>query len=602
MLHTGTVLGTHAGLNDIATQIADGAKFDEINWDQTMDTGGHSFMLGGALGAWGVGTNYIKNSPAFQKMVDGSVKGRLIEKGLMSASFGGEVSVFTYGEALLDGDRRWHDVTGQEFLNASAVILNLKAMHSRQRLPKGRGMFNATETEAIRKHTKDLSRDPMESITNQGGTLEKIFADKNTPYSLKAKIANAAGVEVPMPVVDNVRRTNLPGGGVKVETFAGKTKVQVETFASPSDAHRFFNDVETGIAEMGKAGETARLKPEHQTELDRRLQKAGVEGGIANQKMVEAVQQLPSMRTAEQRKLSNTFFETYETFKAEKTEPVEGQPAEDIFTEAPKVEPEPTIELESIKEGIKELTPEQIEVEFEPADRVRDKIEHPRFGIDKLLADLQAIKESKDYTDASITSKTLSNYFPEIAVDTRKIENLRDLNKVEKTLQSAKDKFEAELARRKVSGEKEIGTGNFVLGRKGYETKEELFKDLDRFPSLEKTLPEVFDFDTMKAIQEYEALRKGVEATKPKPTGELTAEKLKATAEKIRKLKGTIGPKPGELGISVIPPQVIDTALEIAARTFETTGDAVAAVGKAIDSIKSRIYKNCFYYYKNFFA
>jgi hypothetical protein len=275
MMQSGTVLGVHTGMNDIATKLATGTDLRDIQWDDVLSSSSKSFGLGVGVGAFGVGANYIKNTKGFQKLMDGSVRARLIEQGYGAASFGGEVGVFTVGEILMDEHHSLKDITMKQLINTSAVIAALKVSHVKPNVPKG--MFRGAEVEAIRKHTKDYNfKDPIESILNTPGAIEKIMSDKGVPYSVKYKLADLADLDPTMLRVSDVKLVE-DSSGVRVETRdANGILVQVEKFATKADAMRFHKDIKSNLDEMSAVEEAAILTCENQMELARRLEKSGV--------------------------------------------------------------------------------------------------------------------------------------------------------------------------------------------------------------------------------------------------------------------------------------------------------------------------------------
>ncbi len=582
MVQSGSVLGSYSGLNDVATQLSDGASLGEVNWNQVLETGGTSGILGMGLGAFGIGSNYIRNQPYFTRMADGAAAKRLVQRGVQKAapglSLGGEVTTFTLGQSMLDSGRRWHETKPSDWLDNLAIVGGLKMMHSGQKLPVSRGKFSMSEQDAIRKYTKDLStRDPLRSLVEQG-KIEDILNDPKTPYSLKWKISQMAGIDAQMPLVSDVTMEGNANGAIVRTYDRNKNLLQTERFNSEAEAYPFFKDMETGQWEMARLQETSSLTAKNQMELDRRVEKAGIEGGISNEMLVYSLSILPSERSPEAKKMANSFYEVYDAFKAEKLEVKEGEKPEKLFKE--ELAPEPTIDVkevaEAAKEAVRPYTQSEIDKKFEPSDRLQINITHERFGIDKMLSDLQEIKKTKNYKEGSIRSKTIQNYFPEMTGETLPIKSAAEAANVEKILKAAKKSTEKEIARREEAGESEVGQGNFVMGRKGFETKAELFKELDKFESLENTLPEIIDFDTMLAVKEYETSRYG--------RGKEIAQDIKAAAEKVR--KGKIDPNQA---MATVPgfPQAWNLTVEMVAKAMEGGATAGEAISRAIKGVRN---------------
>jgi len=584
VVQPGVVLSNYAGIGDLSTQFGEGAKLDEINWEQNIKASTHSGFLGLGVGVFGLGASYAKNNRwLMMKMMDGSVSKRLVDRSFGVGTGVGEVGIFTIGDAMLDSERRWHDVSKQDVINMSAIVLNMRAMHSRAKPPSGRGDFSAAELEVMRSHVKDFDyRDPLGSMLKNEKDMEAFLKDKKVPFSAKAKIYEKAKFEYEMPIVDRVSMEEGPEG-TTVSTYAKDgTLLQVEIFSTGTEAMGFVRDIETGISESGKLREMANLTRSNQTELDAALIKAGIEGGVTNEQLSVSSQLLPSQRTPEQKKLAEKLFDAYEQFKAEKRE----DPTTRLFRVKEEVEPASIEELtpDIIKAAREQATPyttEEIELGFETIPRLQAKLDHPENGINKMLSDLAAIGES-----GSIRSKTMRNYFPEVKGEVLNITSKEELDAVTEKLQSAKNKVEAEINRRIKAEEPAIEEGRYVLGRKGFDSKKDLFLELDKFESLEGTLPEVHDFETATAIREYEVLKGG--------TGQSIAGGMKATAEKLRGAKGKLKPEPGSLQIR--PPymsEAFDFGVEMIARTIEAGAGFTEGVGRAIDGIKAqKFYKD----------
>ncbi|MFO8017728.1 MAG: hypothetical protein R6U96_03780, partial [Promethearchaeia archaeon] len=83
-----------------------------------------------------------------------------------------------------------------------------------------------------------------------------------------------------------------------------------------------------------KIQEAARMTRENQVELDRRLEKLGVEGGVTNPDLTVSLELLPSQRTGAQKGLASKYFDAYETFRAELAE----KPGTTIYREKPTIE------------------------------------------------------------------------------------------------------------------------------------------------------------------------------------------------------------------------------------------------------------------------
>jgi hypothetical protein len=152
---------------------------------------------------------------------------------------------------------------------------------------------------------------------------------------------------------------------------------------------------------------------------------------------------------------------------------------------------------------------EEIDIKYETTPRLEARIAHERFGVDKMLSELERIESEGKYKDESLRTKEMDRFFPEVEGDYLKIESQADVAKAREVLSNYKKRATEELARRKKTGETDLPEGEYVMGRVAFKSKEELFKELEKMPRDESGIkvPEVLDINTMKAIEEFEGLR-----------------------------------------------------------------------------------------------
>jgi len=156
-------------------------------------------------------------------------------------------------------------------------------------------------------------------------------------------------------------------------------------------------------------------------------------------------------------------------------------------------------------------TSEDIDTKYETTPRLEARLSHERFGVNKMLSELDRIESEGKYKEESIRTKDMERYFPEAEGDYFKIESKSDVAKAREILEAYKTKATEELNRRKEAGETDVPDGEYVMGRVAFKSKEELFKELDKMPrdDMGVKVPEINDIATMKAIEEYESIVRG---------------------------------------------------------------------------------------------
>jgi hypothetical protein len=597
MYQSGTVLGTHAGINDVAQQVADGATMETIDWDRATGVGNRSTAVGMGIGAVGFGGQFMKHSLARTKIADRAIMQKLSNVGIDAAAIGAEISVFTYGDTFLDSEKRVSDIGMQDWIHNTGIILGLRGMHARvgDKLPKKIGMFSPEEASAISKHVKLNPRvDPFQEIMKAEKGLESVMLDPSVPWGAKQKIAERGNMTLESGPISNVRYIETPDGRAQVRTFdAAGNLLEHRSFSDKATGLRAYEAADAHRIEVGDVMEISKMAPDARLEIAGKMRKKGMEKDFFDQELTDGLMKPSSFRTTEEAKAVNTFKESLSEYRMEQREAAqEAQKAAE--GESKKVAEDKRGEITKAIEEMRSRTPytdRDVMLTFERPDRLRASVEHPRFGIDKLLQDITQIRESGNYTDASIYGKGLDAMLgrPE-GSDRIKIRSKSELNKLETELQNLRSDIQSELSRRKTDKEPSFETGNFELGRKAFETKQELFKELDRFPSLEN-LPEVMDYKTMQAIQEYRSIQstRAKEFVPKEPTSfERTSENLKTMAERVRKAKGAADPEAGTLQLRIPGTEKVwDAAVEVTARSLETGARFVESIEKAVEYVKS---------------
>lgn len=583
----GTVIAGHSSLGNFVEQFGSGKDLGEIDYGEILDTFDTMFKVGSATSMVGLGGNYIQNSKGFVKLVDGSVKKKMATMGVQVGDLFGQTSVFTIGDVMMDGDASTNikSLNMDDYANAVSTLLTMKFTNTRVPIPKGRGGFSPTEVDAISKKVDgfDLKK-PWESFVGDPAAVRKIMNDSSIPYTTKMKLSVASGIELPFPLVSKID-SKVANGKHEVNTYTKDgVLIQKESFSSKAESDSYLNQVELAKAETDRIMDMSKLSAKDKAELDGILEKAGIEGGSTSELLMAASMTPKSYRTPGQRKLANQLFEAYDNLKAERAE--KGEPLKYEEREAPELVRELSGEelTHIVEQEVTKYTPQEIELSYETVPRLQTKINHPEHGIDKLLSDVQAIRESGDYSKAAIHSKTMRQHLPGTLSSTVRVKSEAQLNVIEGKLKLRKDAIEAELARRTTEGEPALGEGKFVLGRKAFDNKSDLFRELDKFPDLED-LPEVHDFETMRAISDYEAARYGKGIAKAQEVERVAGH----AAAKIRQLKRDNDP--GTLQITVPGSRhVWNFAVESTALAIEKGAKLPRAINSAINGVKKTTY------------
>lgn len=590
---SGATLGSYAFFNDIADQGANGVHFRDIDWNKAIGHFNKDFIIGGSIGITGAGANFLKHSPQFQSIADNAIKKRLMNFGVNASSFGAEISLFTYGQAFLDADSRVKDVTWSDVINNTGVILGLKGMHTRRSLPKSSiREFNADQYIEVKDMLGEVKRDtdPVKQLV-ENGNLEAVMMDPDVQWKTKQQLAEKAGVSLPSGYLSEAKWIQNPDGTYTVRAWdnAG-TLLEKTTYDSKELADAKVNDYEMAMDLQSSVTEFTQMPARESNEINRRLEKAGLPNGKENRDLVAGVSMPSSYRTAEQSKAVDTFKTIMEEYKAEKAEKTGEKPVE------PETPAAPVEKVGEVTQAIQDLqksqmyTDRDIDLEFEHTDRLQAAVNHPVNGLDKLLSDVQEIRKNGNYEDAKIEGKTLKRT---LGTDSNivRIDSEAKLNEVEAKLQEKKNDIQDEIARRKKEGIT-FEKGKYELGRKAFDTKQDLFKELDRFPTLEGMLPEVYDYDTMKAIDEYQKIKKGRAAAmtgvKDVTPFERGSAGMQALADRVRGLKGGAAPEPGTLQIRIPGIETVwDGAMEVTAKALEGGAKMVEAIGKGLEYIRA---------------
>jgi hypothetical protein len=197
-------LGGHAALMDVTNQLAEGKSIDEVDYGQTLKTGGKSSLLGAGVGVIGYGTTAA--SRASSKLLDSGKHWQrwAAEKGIQTTGLQAEVGAFQYGGKLLDEDET--PVTMKDWLKMNAEFLTLKLG----------GVKGFAKDPKSKRYPEDISRTIRElDITPEelraagvgsaaelgaraveGTFANDMIASKDIPGTLKVKIMSAMNPEM----------------------------------------------------------------------------------------------------------------------------------------------------------------------------------------------------------------------------------------------------------------------------------------------------------------------------------------------------------------------------------------------------------------------
>lgn len=608
----GFVLGTHYGMGDVPDQIAKGANWKDLDWGQAFKGSTRMGIVGVGIGGVGVGTSVLKGSKYMDNFINGGFKKKFAEKGIDALGFVSEVSVFTYGDALLNSEQDIRDIGTKEWIHSFFTILGLKAMHPGHKPLEGRGMFTGIEVKGLSKHVNlKNTMDPLKKIVGEG-KLQDILNDPNQSFRVKQEIAKAYDIELPAPPLD---RAYLNEKTLELKTYSKDgVLLDIQQFGDKGQGLRKLYEHEVHINEMRHAKEFSEMPQEAIMDIQKRLEKV-LDKGYANGDLNNAFLTPKSVRTPDQNKAMSAFLEKMREHKQEQSDKLaekypdldgakkllaEGEmlteggikKIQDRASEVKRVK-----ELGEVSKAIEEqqrtqpYTERDVELKFGLIDDLLATKNNPKNGMEPKLKELDAIDAKGEYTDAIIRSKSFPDMFG-TSTDALKIKNAEHSKEVRTKIENRLKDVNTELKTR--VGKPSVPSEKFQLGSQGYPTKVELFKDLSRIPDLEKNMPSTMDISTVNAIKEFKTLKKqrAEEFTGVKePTVPKLAEGLSTAAEYLRKnAKGKLDPEAGTLQMRLPGMEKAwDAGVEVVAKSLEGGAQIVEAINKGIANIRTSV-------------
>lgn len=180
-------LGTYDFIKDAMSQWSDPNKtFNDIDWEQSLKSGGKGYLLGIAIGGLGIGNKLI--SDAINKMPSGAIK-ETSKIGANISIFGTMNGTFLYGGALLEGEPL-KNITKEDWLTS---IATLGALHVTEKFRKSDkfddSKINKEEFNVeLNNYEKQILNTSDIAIFKDKDKLSKILSDEKIPQLTKAKI------------------------------------------------------------------------------------------------------------------------------------------------------------------------------------------------------------------------------------------------------------------------------------------------------------------------------------------------------------------------------------------------------------------------------
>ena len=315
-------LSAYGMMSETATQLADPKNtLKSINWSQVLKRGGEDFLLGGAVGAIGAGTEIGKGSVGEWGADTGLSKQSIstLKANVSAAGFATEVGVFTVGGTMFDPKKQLSDLTFKDFVLSAIPLVGLKIPHilisgtewvKAQNFDKGKvneGVFRVELTPDEISLMYDYKGRPkgrtdkngnyklnafpssdevINSLNNDPNQLQWFLRSGSIPIETKAKLMYAIEGLMPdtgTPVVSRIDTKSDGGKSVLIAYNAADEPVFARKYgdadAAEKDAMRFT----TLIMERQKRTDANSMTVQQKVNISQRL-KAG-EADVATLKM-----------------------------------------------------------------------------------------------------------------------------------------------------------------------------------------------------------------------------------------------------------------------------------------------------------------------------
>jgi hypothetical protein len=492
---TGFTLGQYNMLAETLRQLETSGTIEDFQEGLVLKEFGKGALLGMGVGVIGTTAGIINNS-IMSRGIRNQLGRKAAAAGIITGATIAEGGLFELGGALMEG----RSPTWEGLIHNAAVFGAMKAAGVPSRIKEGRrNVVDYTAEELTRIGGEAMigkSRDQIvKDLSKDKKAFEDVLNNPDIAWTTKAKLAyEIAGVPpVNPPEVLGYNMKSVPDGRTIIETTdANGAVVERSFYNTKAEAMRDAANVDASIKEGIELRRFYDIDGEGFNAVDAGLKELGYEKGVESDILTNGLKLRRSDRTPEQQKIVDEWMELMGEVKVE---------------EAPSIEKAGEIVESGKAKRPGEYTAEEIDLKYETTPRLEARVSHEKFGVNKMLSELDRIESEGKYEGERLRTKDMSRFFPEVEGDYLEIRSKADVDNAREVLTSYKQKATEEIARRTQAGETDAPEGKFVMGRRAFESKEELFSELDKMPrdnTGQVKVPEVLDLETMKAIDEYQ--------------------------------------------------------------------------------------------------